>query len=513
MRHADGFQTTLSCGPVNSQGQTFALDLNLQLTGTWPTQDRNLPGRIEEAVHQAGLDVRRRLFALLIEKADKELLLQARHGEAGKGIQRRGTRPFTFKTLFGDVTVPRTRISHKHDGSIETPSATAWRTPHQLAITDNLRDAACDQMGRLSVTKTRRQIGRQAGQDDLLGRGTILELVHRQGEQLVAAERQRAEATLAEIADDQRTRLGLPLDPMLGGDSEDIPPPPEDLAAEAGLAEPTEPTEPGVTGLPSGEPAFPVMPGEPRQVDPGVVMVEPDEVKTKAQPHTARKEVWTFTAVVLVAGCAHLLSEASPADLWWRVGALLAELGVLKGDRRLLVLGDGAAWIRVWFAQLELPGKAMILCWWHLRQRCHESLSLAGGPKACPKELERAVPGRLWRGRVDEVIAGLEAASAWVNHPGAVATLIGYLEKRRAFLPDYQERQRAGLWIASTRVEKLNDWAVSDRCKHHGMSWTPHGVLGLASLEVARRNGELDHWRKTGELPERLATPTEAKAA
>ena len=41
---------------------------------------------------------------------------------------------------------------------------------------------------------------------------------------------------------------------------------------------------------------------QPRAVDEGFVIVEPDEVKTKAQPSTGRKEVWTFTAVVLVAG-------------------------------------------------------------------------------------------------------------------------------------------------------------------------------------------------------------------
>jgi len=91
----------------------------------------------------------------------------------------------------------------------------------------------------------------------------------------------------------------------------------------------------------------------------------------------------------------------------------------------------------------------------------------------------------------------------WVRNPPAVEELIGYLEKRRAYIPDYQQRQRAGLWIASTRVEKYNDWAVSDRCKHRGMSWSPQGVLALAALEAARRNGELDRWRQDRELPRR----------
>jgi len=128
---------------------------------------------------------------------------------------------------------------------------------------------------------------------------------------------------------------------------------------------------------------------------------------------------------------------------------------------RKLGLGDGAAWIREWFEGLGIPLAAMIVCWWHLRK--------------------------------------LE----WVRNPPAVEELIGYLEKRRAYIPDYQQRQRAGLWIASTRVEKYNDWVVSDRCKHRGMSWSPQGVLALAALEAARRNGELDRWRQDRELPRR----------
>jgi hypothetical protein len=40
-------------------------------------------------------------------------------------------------------------------------------------------------------------------------------------------------------------------------------------------------------------------------------------------------------------------------------------------------------------------------------------------------------------------------------------------------------------------VEKFNDWSVSARCKHQGMEWTEAGVVALATLEAARRNGEL----------------------
>jgi hypothetical protein len=41
-------------------------------------------------------------------------------------------------------------------------------------------------------------------------------------------------------------------------------------------------------------------------------------------------------------------------------------------------------------------------------------------------------------------------------------------------------RRELGLWLASARVEKWNDVAVSQRCKHRGMSWTAQGVLAIA---------------------------------
>ena len=243
------------------------------------------------------------------------------------------------------------------------------------------------------------------------------------------------------------------------------------------------------------------------------MIVEPDEVKTKAQPSTGRKEVWTYTAVVLVAGLRYAFAEATTEGLWLQVSALLLQLGVLSGERRLLVLGDGAAWIRTWFESLGISLKAMILCWWHLRKRCSEQMSSAGGPKDLRRAFEKELLGQLWEGKVNAAIELLKGALEWVRNPAAVEELIAYLEKRRAYIPDYQQRQRAGLWIASTRVEKYNDWAVSARCKHQGMSWSPHGVLALAALEAARRNGELDGWRRDRALPDRALPEPMGNAA
>jgi hypothetical protein len=511
VRDTSNLQTTLTLGPVNRQGQTLSLELGLQMSLPLPDQDEHLPDQIEAFVHHAGLEVQRRLFQLLMEKADQELVLQCRHGKGGYGIQRRGTRPYTFKTTFGEVTVERSRIRHNRDGTIEVPSATAWNTPHQLAITRNLRDAVCDQMSDRSAGKSHTDICQHAGDEDLLGRSTIIEIVHQEGEQLIAAQRQRARALLDGAPEAHRALLGPPTGEDLWDELSDVPPCDDCAGAEAEWEQAQ--AEWIATGFPGCEPAFPVVPDEPREVDPGYVIVEPDEVKAKAQPSTGRKEVWTYTAVVLVAGWRYALAEATAEGLWLQVGALLLELGVLCGERRLLVLGDGAAWIRTWFEGLGWSFKAMIVCWWHLRKRCYEQMSSAGGPKDRRRALEKELLGRLWEGEVDAAVELLKGALEWVSNPTAVEELIGYLEKRRAYLPDYQQRQRAGLWIASTRVEKFNDWAVSGRCKHQGMSWSPQGVLALAALEAARRNGELDRWRQDRELPARTLPEPMRKVA
>ena len=468
-----------------------------------PYQDEHLPDQIEAFVHHAGLEVQRRLFRALIEKADQEPVLQRRHGKGSDGIQRRGTRPFTFKTIFGEVTVQRIRISHNRDGSIEVPSAQAWNTSHQLAITQNLRDAVCDQMGDQSARKSRNDVCEFAGDEDLLGSSTIIDIVHQEGEQLITAQRERARTILSDASEAQLALLGpVATDPdaMTGLVDDD---PPWDDSERAQVEWEQVRAEWIATGFAGSEPAFPVARDEPREVDEGFVIVEPDEVKTKAQRSTGRKEVWTYTAVVLVAGLRYAFAEATAEGLWWQVSALLLELGVLRGERRLLVLGDGAGWIRTWFEGLGIGSKAMVLCWWHLRKRCYESLSSAGGPKDRRRAFEKELLGQLWKGEVEAAIALLRGALEWVRNPSSVEELIGYLEKRRAYIPDYEQRQRAGLWIASTRVEKFNDWAVSARCKHQGMSWSPQGVLALAALEAARRNGELDEWRRVRELPER----------
>ena len=103
-----------------------------------------------------------------------------------------------------------------------------------------------------------------------------------------------------------------------------------------------------------------------------------------------------------------------------------------------------------------------------------------GAAKEERKLLQRTILGFLWTGNVDDAVEALKVLLPRCRVRSRVEELIDYLLRKRSWVADYEGRQSAGLWIASTRVEKWNDVAVSERCKHRGMSGTQPGVLAMA---------------------------------
>src|SRR4051794_37524534 len=506
MRAPQEIQATVTAETVMIQYDRLILQAQLGLELPMPPQDADLPRCLEAAVERGGQVLKRRLFQHAVEQADAELVLAQRRGKQGRGIICRGTTPLTFKTVFGTVRVRRRRIEHKADGTTEVPSAHAWQTPRQVTLTAGLRDAACDGLLRDSAPQTVARIDTRAGESGVLAKTTVLEIVHDEGQHLQAAAHARAEAVFAR--DPEALRLFVPTPSPDGQDAEPGGPDDDADAAEA------EAATPALIGFPGGPTDPPeVKRDHPREVDPGVVLVELDEVKVHAQAHTGRKEVLVFTALVMIAKRCWHLAAATTRELIFQVGALLAVLGVHRGPHQLLVLADGARWIREWFEALGPRGATMIVCWWHLVKRCGQDLSRACRGREHRREVESAVLKALWHGRVDEALEVLRSRAGEMRNVEVLEDLIGYLEVRRGYLPDYEARQRAGLWIASNRVEKFNDWSVSARCKHQGMEWTEAGVVALATLEAARRNGELSRWRTEHSLPAWKVTKRRKKVA
>ena len=505
MRAPQEPQATVTAEAVKIQDERLILQAEIRLELPMPAHDADLPKHLEAGIERGGQALKRRLFQHAIEQADAELILAQRHGKQGQGIIGRGTTPFTFKTIFGTVRVQRRRIEHRADGTTEVPSARAWQTPRQVAITPGLWAAACDGMLRDSAQRTVARIDARAGESGMLAKATVLEIVHADGERLQGAAQARAAAIYAR--DPEALRLFVPTTPRAEAEAE-----PRDHPDGADAGE--EAATPVLIGFPGGPTDHPeVKRDQARAVDPDVVLVELDEVKVHAQAHTGRKQVLALTAVVMITGRCWHLAAATAQELAYQVGAPLAVLGVHRGARRLLVLADGARWIREWFEGLGVKGGTRIVCWWHLVKRVQQDLSRACRGREHRRAVESAVLGALWQGRVEDALEVLRSRSGEMKNGEALEELIGYLEARRPYLPDYEARRRAGLWIASNRVEKFNDWSVSVRCKHRGMEWTAAGVVALAALEAARRNGELAQWRAERCLPAWEAPPADRIAA
>jgi len=75
-----------------------------------------------------------------------------------------------------------------------------------------------------------------------------------------------------------------------------------------------------------------------------------------------------------------------------------------------------------------------------------------------------------------------------------IEKLIGYFSRNLSFIPCYALRQKLGLRVSSNPVEKANDLLVSNRQKHHGMSWSASGSNSLATLTSVHRNDEHMQW-------------------
>ena len=179
----------------------------------------------------------------------------------------------------------------------------------------------------------------------------------------------------------------------------------------------------------------------------------------------------------------------------WKPFALLLWLAMLRlrydQAKLLVILGDGAEWIRSFAAWLPMQGRILlILDFFHAVHRAWEvARALYGdGTEKCR---ERA---QLWRevielGEVRLVIQELkeikdsrEAVQKKVNE------LITYFENNmdRMNYPDYKAR---GLRYTSGIVESANFHVTGARLKQQGMRWSKKGASELAFLRADLCNG------------------------
>jgi hypothetical protein len=180
------------------------------------------------------------------------------------------------------------------------------------------------------------------------------------------------------------------------------------------------------------------------------------------------------------------LAEAS------HFGTLLRAEALYRGlDRaqRVVVLGDGAAWI--WeLARVNFAGAIEIVDFWHACQHLGELNSLLAMSLDATALQERF---KRWRAQLSdsqlsEILA--EGHQLSENHPmdpalsKPIQTALAYFEKHQARM-DYAAFRAAGLFIGSGVVEAGCKTVVGHRLKQSGMFWGETGAQNILTLRTA----------------------------
>jgi hypothetical protein len=234
--------------------------------------------------------------------------------------------------------------------------------------------------------------------------------------------------------------------------------------------------------------------------------LEPDQVLATVDEVLTRKPqkrcFWELrTAKIVTPEGSRYLSGTGDAFLLLLTVFLQVCLGP---HRRLLVIADGARWIRAWYASLATLGSqsCLLLDWYHLCHKCSELASMICRGSRAKKPLLKVVVGCLWQGQVTEAIAALEASRPAAKNVEKLDELIGYLHARAPYIPNYRARRRECRYIGSGHVEKTNDLLVAQRQKGQGMHWSLETSDALAALRTLMLNGGWEgYWRDRKVLP------------
>jgi hypothetical protein len=229
------------------------------------------------------------------------------------------------------------------------------------------------------------------------------------------------------------------------------------------------------------------------------VLLTVDEVLTR-KPEASRFLELRTARIVTATGSRYLTGVGASFLQQLLVVTQLA-LGSLGS---LLLITDGARWIRSFFTDTlsHITRKTMLLDWHHLQQRCLELSSRICRTKVTKAQVLRQLYRRLWHGDVPGAIAVLEAQRPETKNAAKLDELIGYLQARQAWIPNYRQRRIQRRYIGSGHVEKANDLIVARRQKGRGMQWSLETSDALAALRTLMLNGGWErYWQEREVLP------------
>jgi hypothetical protein len=463
---------------------------------------------VEADAYAIGKQVQRFVFTQQLQALDQELSAQRIHQEgAACQVSFDGKDPLTFVTRFGAVQVacqqahckshavdftPLNRVLPEHGGCITTPSVqelsclfAALSPSYELG--NQLLAFALQEPALLSTSKSER-------------------IVQAHGAAIRAQEEQEAEQVLSATTEEDIAPLPLQTSPAprrsaLAAElleqvrhklaDADLDHPPAGLS-KANWKRIVVQSQEAWTKDTNESPDWFAELGP--YLRPGEVALMLDGVVMKGRPKGSRIEECT--------------ARIATVDGFWYVSGqgqsfqrkVLAALRRLKMRiERLIVVADGAAWIRDFYStELALIAVSeLILDWYHLQKKCRDLLSMVCHGRKAREEVEGQLRPLLWQGEVDAACHFLEGLRPQARNEKKLDELSGYLTKHRTEIPNYDQRRVNCQFNGAGMVEKENDLLVARRQKHQGMQWVPRGADVICALRTLWFNGQWEAYWNT----------------
>jgi hypothetical protein len=181
-------------------------------------------------------------------------------------------------------------------------------------------------------------------------------------------------------------------------------------------------------------------------------------------------------------------------EFGWRIYAEALRRG-LKSAKRVVVLGDGAKWIRT-IALLHFFGATLIVDLYHARQHVSELCKILFSGRE--KEIVRHRM-RWWTdmddGNIEKIIREASKKLHFLNPQARKKAKkeIAYLEGNKKRMR-YSAFRAQGLFVGSGVVEAGCKTVIGSRCKQSGMEWSVRGANAIISLRSMMMSGRLEEF-------------------
>ncbi len=423
-----------------------------------------------------------------------------------------GSDSLKVASRFGILELPRQVCQHEPSQSHTMPGNAVLPEHQGMVITRGLQEWACLLPQDLPFEVAARLLGWQTHENQVLCSTTVRALVRQHGRLIRQAYEAEVEdllhrSDLTELkpvlvaAQQPRYRAGWP---------EAL-----NTAVEAALAEENPLPPPGVSAADwervltarrqEKERTVQTLRHLGPEVKPDQVIASTDEVLTR-KPQ--KRRFWELrTARVATAQGYRYLNGLG--DNFCQLLLVFILLCLNTSVQHALILADGAKWVRNFYllVRTRISTAQLILDWFHLQDKCYQFSSMICSGKKAKATLLGRLYYHLWRGQLDAAINSLAEYRPQAKSQEKLDDLLDYLEARRPFIPDYQDRRRQRLYIGSGQAEKTNDLMVARRQKHQGMHWSLETSEALATLKTLQLNqGWNLYWQNRQVLPLAVAS-------